>query len=207
VPATGKSEAHRLFSEVEVNPDGSVIVPSSLISRIAFHPLNHDFSINFDELALMGVDKDAGEQLNEFIKGVSLEVINEEAKNYKVISENEREVSLLIPSNPSSVQAETSKMKNALFSIVGNRADLVEAAVYEQLSHLTAGFGTNDRLVHLKTEDDGSSSYEIVELDPGSTKVLADANAKIDDYKRVALQVIKFKSKKVPDRLKHLFAN
>ena len=187
--------------------NGSAMVPRELLSRLHFYPLNADLSANVKEMEMMGFSELEARKIEDLMQELSLSAIDKESKKYSVVSQNESEVTLKIPSDPSNEQSQLVGIKEQLNSIVGEKAELLEASIYETLSHLTAGFGENDRIVHLQHQEDGQSIYEIMELLPESTATLAGANAPISDYRRVALQTIKFRSPKVPERLQHLFKN
>lgn len=192
-------------AEVTANPDGSVTIPAQLVSRIQFHPLNPDLSVNSAEMKLMGLSEEASQRLEDYVMSLGLDEIDKEAKNYEVLSQADDEITLKVSANPSNVNRELAKMHDSLKSIANDKAALLEGSLYGTLSHLTAGFGGHDKVIQLKRQADGEAVYSIIELLPESTQILSKANAPIDDYRRVALKTTEMKSKHVPERLKHLF--
>ena len=206
LPAKADGFALPSKAEVTANPDGSVTIPAQLVSRIQFYPLNPDLSVDSSEMKLMGLSEEASRKLEDYVMSLALEEIDREAKNYKVLSQGDDEITLKVSANPSSVNRGMAKMHDSLNSIANEKAALLESSLYSTLSHLTAGFGEHDKVIQLKRQADGKAVYSIIELLPESTQILSKVNASIEDYRRVALKTTEMKSNHVPERLKHLFA-
>jgi len=153
----------------------------------------------------LGISKEGGRKLQDLIRNLGVETIGKESKNYSILSQDDNQATLKIGANPAQAASQEEQINKNIQEIAGSRSELLQTALYETLSHMTAGFGAHDKIVHMVRQDDGSAVYEIMELLPESTRTLTDHKAPINDYRKVALQIITFKSDGVPDRLKHLF--
>jgi hypothetical protein len=202
---TRRDLAEKSPNHIGVDADGNIIVPRDLASRIEIYPLKSDLSVDKEESALLGIDDKDSIRLEDFIRDLGLEIIDREKKNYSVLSQDANQVTIKIPADPASTQSQMSYVKSSLEAISPQNARLLQASLYETLSHLTAGFGAHEKIVHFTAKKNGFYSYEIMELLPESLRILENAGASIRDYRRVALEIKEFKSKEVPDRLTHLF--
>lgn len=190
---------------VKVNDDGSLLVPAEFADRVYWAPITSELKVNPVEMAVMGFDKQHCDKLQELIDRTKMDAIFRESLNYHILSEDDGGVMIRIPANPEGRQSEIDGYKKKLEEVAKGKSEMLYNAAASTLQRITADFGSDEKIVRLNDDGTGEYVYEVIDVSPEVFKELANSEDRLGAYRKAAFRTSKFKSKSVPDRLKHLF--
>jgi hypothetical protein len=194
------------LTNVSINANGDILIPKELADRILISPLKgSEFIFDEAEMKLFGFNDKEIAELQEVIDREKSLSLSEESTKFKIVSETDNQVLLAIPSDPASAEFQKNQLLNEITRISGDKSPLIANGLSGAIGRLNGSFGKNDRLIRVKNDGGSESQFEILEILPVVKKELEAANAPYEDYERSALSTSKYKSDKIPERLKHLF--
>jgi hypothetical protein len=179
--------------------NGNVVVPADLAERIRIRAMDTEGNVNAEELALIGLAAEKSRKLQDVLDGLKKWELERESRLAKIIRKNEKEVVIGIPGEGVD-QRQKQEFDDSINEIFGPTRPFVEGAL-SHVAALTGDWGTAEMVVTARPISDGYTEYKLFVYESSRPPSLNEGA----DLSVGALSIHSFRTKEIPERLRHLF--